>query len=98
MKHIQDLLSSISGHLGKLAEGNAIVAKTLSVGKRHVIPLCELSMGFGGGGGVGEGSDESGKSGGGSGTGGGAGGGAKANPVAVVVIDGGKVRVESLIK
>jgi uncharacterized spore protein YtfJ len=98
MKHIQDLLSSISGHLGKLAEGNAIVAKTLSVGNRHVIPLCELSMGFGGGGGVGEGTDESGKSGGGSGTGGGAGGGAKANPVAVVVIDGGKVRVDSLIK
>ena len=98
MKHIQDLLSSISGHLGKLAEGNAIVAKTLSVGDRHVIPLCELSMGFGGGGGVGEGSDESGKGGGGSGVGGGAGGGAKANPVAVVVIDGGKVRVESLIK
>jgi len=98
MKHIQDLLSSISGHLGKLAGGNAVVSKTLSVGDRHVVPLCELSMGFGGGGGIGEGTDESGKGGGGSGTGGGAGGGAKANPVAVVVIDGGKVRVESLIK
>ena len=100
MKHIQDLLSSISGHLGKLAEGNAVVSKTLSVGDRHVIPLCELSMGFGGGGGVGEGSEKPEKDGasGGTGTGGGAGGGAKANPVAVVVIDGGKVRVESLIK
>jgi uncharacterized spore protein YtfJ len=98
MKHIQDLLSSISGHLGKLAEGNAVVAKTLSVGDRHVIPLCELTMGFGGGGGIGEGTDEPGKESGASGTGGGAGGGAKANPVAVVVIDGGKVRVESLVK
>jgi uncharacterized spore protein YtfJ len=98
MKHIHDLLASISGHLGKLAEGNAVVAKTLSVGDRHVIPLCELAMGFGGGGGIGEGSDEPGKESGASGTGGGAGGGAKANPVAVVVIDGGKVRVESLTK
>jgi uncharacterized spore protein YtfJ len=98
MKHIQDLLSSISGHLGKLAEGNAVVAKTLSVGDRHVIPLCELTMGFGGGGGIGEWTDEPGKESGASGTGGGAGGGAKANPVAVVVIDGGKVRVESLVK
>jgi uncharacterized spore protein YtfJ len=100
MKHINDLLASISGHLGKLAEGNAVVAKTLSVGDRHVIPLCELSMGFGGGGGIGEGTEKPGedKTGGASGTGGGAGGGAKANPVAVVVIDGGKVRVESLVK
>ena len=100
MKRIQELLASVSAKIGKLAEGNSVVARKISVGDRHVIPLCELSMGFGAGGGVGEGTESSEKSvsGGGSGVGGGAGGGAKANPVAVVVIDAGKVRVESLLK
>lgn len=93
MKDVKQLLEMVTGKLEGLARGNAVVAKPISVGKRHVIPLCELSFGFGAGGGVGEGAE--GDS-GGKGLGGGAGAGVKATPVAVVVIDGGKARVESL--
>ena len=94
MKHIRQLLEVVTSKIEGLAKGNAVVAKPISVGQRHVIPLCELSFGFGAGGGVGEGAEDG--SGGGKGSGGGAGAGVKATPVAVVVIDGGKVRVESL--
>ncbi len=68
---------------------------TTTVGKRHAIPLVELSLGLGGGGAGGEGADP--KSGvGGKGLGGAAGGGAKATPVAVVIIDGNNVSVQPL--
>ena len=36
-----------------LAAGNAVVSKSISVGGRHVIPLCELCLAFGAGGGRG---------------------------------------------
>lgn len=98
MKAIKEIISKLSGQLDKLAKGNAVVARPISVGDRHVIPLCELSIGFGGGGGTGEGTNEDAGKGSGSGTGAGAGGGAKATPVAVLVIDGGRVRIESLAK
>jgi uncharacterized spore protein YtfJ len=96
MKHVKELFAAVSDRLARLARGNAVVAKPISVGDRHVIPLCELSVGFGGGGGIGEGEPD--KPGGEpmSGTGGGAGGGAKATPVAVLVIENGKVRIEQL--
>ena len=96
MKHVKDLFSAVSQRLDRLARGNAVVAKPISVGERHVIPLCELSVGFGGGGGIGEGEDESTGEGPMAGVGGGAGGGAKASPVAVLVIENGKVRIEQL--
>jgi uncharacterized spore protein YtfJ len=96
MEHIKELFLSLGKHFERMAEANAVVAKPLSVGERHVIPLCELSLAFGGGGGTGE--MEAGKQGQDkpSGTGGGAGGGAKASPVAVLVVDGGKVRLEKI--
>jgi DegV family protein with EDD domain len=76
----------VSERLTKLARGNAVVAKPLSVGDRHIVPLCELSLAVAGGGGSGESLEEGPES--GSGTGGGAGGAAKANPVAILVVDG----------
>ncbi len=96
MKHVKELFAAVSKRVAGLARSNAVVAKPISVGERHIIPLCELSVGFGGGGGVGEGEplkpgDEPI-----AGIGGGAGGGAKASPVAVLVIENGKVRVEQL--
>lgn len=95
MTHVTQILSKLTTRLRELANGNAVVAKQVSVGDRHVIPLCELSLGFGGGGGQGEGS-ESGGSEAGQGAAGGAGGSAKASPVAVIVVDGGRVRIQSL--
>ena len=96
MKSIKDLFKTVTEKLEGLAKGNAVVAQPISVGNRHVIPLCELSVGFGGGGGVGEGDMEKSGEGKGKGVGGGVGGGAKAAPVAVLVIEDGKVRIEDL--
>jgi len=97
MKHVKDLLETLTGRLEGLARSNAVVAQPVVVGDRHMIPLCELSMGMGAGGGIGEGEpdDSTGYS-GGKGMGGGAGGGAKVSPVAVIVVDGADVRLEIL--
>ena len=92
MDKIRELFLSISERLTALARGNAVVAKPLSVGDRHIVPLCELSLAFGGGGGGGEGPESGPEAGGG--TGGLSGGAAKASPVAILVVDDGKVRLE----
>ncbi|MFN3196942.1 MAG: spore germination protein GerW family protein [Bradymonadia bacterium] len=94
MKHVQAMLEAVTGRLKALAQRNAVVAKPISVGDRHVLTLCELSIGFGGAGGAGEGEESS--HGGGKGTGGGAGGKAAACPVAVLIVEDGKVRLEHL--
>ena len=94
MEKIKDLFMSVSERLTQLARGNAVVAKPLSVGERYIVPLCELSLAVGGGGGSGESLEEGPES--GSGTGGMAGGTAKANPVAILVVDGDGVRLEKV--
>ncbi len=88
------MFDAVSGRLKALAQRNAVVAKPISVGERHVLTMCELSVGFGGAGGAGEGSE--GGSGSGEGQGGGAVGRASACPVAIVVVENGKVRLEQL--
>ncbi len=95
MKDIANLLTSVSERLRQMASNNAVVARKISVGERHVLPLCELSLGFGGAGMSGEANDVEG-GGAGKGAGGGAGGMAKAAPVAVIIVDGDRVRIESL--
>ena len=98
MEHVKNFLETLAKGLERLTASNAVVAKPISVGERHVLPLCELSFAWGGGGGEGQGDlDDSGK-GRGSGTGGGGGGAARANPVAVIVIEDGKVRIDSLLE
>ena len=97
MKHLTEILESLSDQLRTLAQGNAVVAKTVTVGDKHLIPLCQLSMGMGAGGGMGEGEpDEGAGYKGGKGVGGGAGGGAKVAPMAILVVEGDKVRLETL--
>lgn len=94
MEHVKNLVSLLAERLKAIAAGNAVVAKPVSVGDRHIIPLCELGISFGGGGGGGEGLDEQGHA--GKGRGAGAGGGAKASPIAILVIDGENVRLEKI--
>ena len=94
LQQVKALFATVTERLKLLTRRNAVVAKPVSVGERHIITLCELRLGFGGGGGEGEGG-ENGQS-LGKGTGGGAGGMARACPVAVIVIDNGKARLESL--
>ncbi|MBI4952150.1 MAG: hypothetical protein HY908_08955 [Myxococcales bacterium] len=95
MEQIKNLLVSLGRHFEALANANAVVARPISMGNRHVLPLCELSLAFGAGGGAGEvvagDSKEPQK-----GVGGGAAGGSKASPIAVVVIVDGKVRLEKI--
>lgn len=96
MDDIGKLLTTMSEKLEGLARNNAVVARKISVGDRHVLPLCELALGFCGGGGQGEATEPSAEHGSGKGTGGGAGGMAKAAPVAVIIVQGDEVRIESL--
>lgn len=95
MEFVKDLLADLNKNLAKLAEDNAVVGKAVSVGDRHVVPLCEITLGFGGGAGSGEGKIEERVNPSGA-QGQGAGGGAKTKPVAVLVIDGSDVRLETL--
>lgn len=97
MNDVKNVISMIGERLKKLAQSNAVVSRPISMGDRHVLPLCELCMGFGGGSGIGEdaGSGEQSK---GQGAGGGTAGTAKATPVAVVVVEGNKVRIQTLGK
>jgi uncharacterized spore protein YtfJ len=95
MEEIKELLVAMGQHLEELARSSAVVAEPISVGERHVIPLCELSLVYGAGGGMGEsGGDDTKPA--KTGIGGAAGGGVKACPVAVLVIDGGRVRLETI--
>ncbi|HOX43869.1 MAG TPA: spore germination protein GerW family protein [Myxococcota bacterium] len=98
MKQVESMLSALAGRLMDLARKNATVAKPIALGERVVVPLVEIGLGMGAGGGVGEGHDDKADGVSGKGVGGGAGGVAKASPVAVVVIEGGKVRLEGLAR
>ena len=92
MEGVKKILEVVRGRLSRVALKDVVVSKPISVAARHVVVLSEVSYGFGAGGGSG---DEKGKRASrGSGVGGG--GGAKASPVAVLVVDGDKVRVEKL--
>lgn len=97
MKYVKGIMSLVGERLKSLAQGDIVATKPISVGDRHVLALCELSLSIGGGGGTGkelrgeENQD-------GEGTGGGVGGGAKATPVAVVVAEGNRVWVETFGK
>ncbi len=94
MEYLKNMIGLLSEQLKKVAAANTVVAKPVSVGNRHIVPLCELGLSFGGGGGGGEGKGKNGES--GAGMGAGAGGGAKASPVAVLVVEGSKVRLEKI--
>lgn len=97
MQDVKNVISMIGEQLKKLARANAVVSKPISFGDRHVLPLCEISLGFGGGGGSGEDAGN-GEQATGQGTGSGTAGSASSTPVAVVVVDGHDVRIESLSK
>lgn len=87
MKEVKNIISLIAGRLKELAKENAVATTPISDGERHVLPLCELAISFGGGGGLGENMEEEQEKKPSKGIGGGAGGSARAVPVAVVVSD-----------
>jgi uncharacterized spore protein YtfJ len=97
MKHVKEIITLLGERLTSLAKGSVVATEPISVGDRHVLALCELSLGVGAGGGSGQ-DQNNGEQPKGEGTGGGSGGGAKATPVAVVVVDNGNVRIETFDK
>ncbi|MGC4118241.1 MAG: spore germination protein GerW family protein [Myxococcales bacterium] len=93
MEQIKKLFETLRQHLTGGALKDAVVSKPLSAGERHVLVLSEVTVAFGGGGGTGE-SAVGGKT--AKGDGGGSGGASRASPVAVLVVEGGKVRLEKI--
>jgi uncharacterized spore protein YtfJ len=98
MEHLKDMVGRLGEELRRLAERNAVVAAPISVGDRHAVPLCELSVGCAAGGGKGEGRSPDSKHGSGTGACVATAGGSKANPVAVLIIDRGAARLERVGK
>ena len=92
MEALKAMLDGFTERFRSLARANAVVAKPISIGDRHVIPLCEVALGMGASMGQGE-STEGDK---GKGSVGGGGGGARVTPVAVLVVEGNRVRLEKL--
>lgn len=84
MDSMQGVFGAISGQLGDLANGEAVVGSPIKLGAVTLYPVSRITFGLAGGGGDGV---EPQKAGGKlvQGTGGGAGGAAKARPVAVIV-------------
>jgi len=94
MEQGKELVGRLRERLAKVAASNAVVAGPITVGDRHIVTLSELGLTFGGGSGRGEGGAGGGP--GGAGGGAGAAGGAKASPIAVVVIEDGRARLEKI--
>jgi uncharacterized spore protein YtfJ len=93
MEEIKKMLESVRQRLSGAGLKDAVVSKPLTAGDQHVLVLSEVSVMFGGGGGDGENTTEGKVA---KGTGGGSGGLGKASPVAVLVVEQGKVRLEKI--
>ena len=78
---INDMLSSIIGKLKEIASTETIIGDSVDLGKKKVIPVSRLSIGFAVGGGEGE---SAGKSGGLMGAGG---GGARVDPIGFILLE-----------
>ncbi len=96
MKQVTEILASLSSTLAAKGASKAVVGEMISAGDYHVVPLCEVAIGLGSGGGQGTSDGDANGVGKGEGTGIGAGGSAKVQPVAVIVVDNGGVRIERL--
>ncbi len=82
--NLVEVLKGVVGELKEIAKSETVVGEPIQVGKRTVIPVVKISVGFGAGGGQGE-EQEGGKP--RTGFGGGGGGGAKIEPIAFIIID-----------
>ena len=85
MADLENLVKTTLAELREMARAQSVVGDPVEVGNTTVIPLVKLGFGFGGGG-------TEDKNGGQSGSGGGAG----VQPVAVLVVKDGEVRLERM--
>jgi uncharacterized spore protein YtfJ len=91
-------LKAVSAKLIEVAKERGVLGEPLAVGNTAILPLCEIKLGFGGAGGQGQGEGEGDKAEQGKGAvvGGVGGGGVRVTPVALMVISGDEVSLESL--
>lgn len=85
MAELENLVKTTLSELREMAKAQTVVGDPVEVGKTTVIPLVRLGFGFGGGG-------TSGKD----GKRGGSGGGGGVQPVAVLIVKDGDVRLERM--
>jgi uncharacterized spore protein YtfJ len=83
---IESAFGKAIGEIERLINTKTVVGEPITVDGRTLIPLVSVGFGFG----VGQGNDPN------KGGGGGTGGGGGIKPVAVVIVDSGGVRVESV--
>ncbi len=79
--NVVEILKSVVSELREIARSETIIGEPVTVGKRTIIPVVKITVGFGVGGGQGEDQKR------GSGFGGGGGGGAKIDPAAFIILD-----------
>ncbi len=91
MKHVLSILSMVEATVQDTARTDVVVGKPLVFGDVTIVPLSQVSVGFGGGGGRGKA-----ESGGEDNVGGGAGGSARVRPVAVAVFTKAGVKVHPI--
>jgi len=92
MEHVTRFMAVVRSVLSRSALKDSVVSRPLEAGDRRILVLSDVRVVLGAGGGTGSDSRKRMAS----GTGGGSGGAAKARPVAVLVVDRGEVRIESL--
>ena len=92
MEQVTRFMAVVRSVLSRSALKDAVVSKPLAAGDRRIVVLSDVRVVLGAGGGTG--SDARKRM--ASGTGGGSGGAAKARPVAVLVVEGGEVRIDPL--
>jgi uncharacterized spore protein YtfJ len=101
MTNISEFIEEATRSLSDAANSEVVVGQTIELGSAKIIPLCRISLGFGGGGGEGDqrfchGQGKKDNHANGKGKGSGACGGAKVRPVAAIVFTEEEVRVEKI--
>ena len=84
MQSLVDLMQTVLTAVGELAATDKVVGKSITVEGQTIIPLCKLSIGFGGAGGGGTGNKQEKKR--GEAEGAGTGAGVTVEPVAVIAV------------
>jgi len=79
--NVTEIIRGVVEELKQIARTESIVGEPITIGKKTLVPIVRITVGFGAGGG--EGSDDKSRS----GFGGGGGGGAKVEPAAFIVMD-----------
>ena len=98
MEQAKELIESITDRLTSLAKESAVVSTPISIDGRYVVPLCSIGLGYGGGGGGGDSKNADSGAERSKGDGLGGGGAAGVKPLAVLIVHGDDVRLESLFE